>query len=740
MWLKRRNQKFHTPLSYFLGDRELPPVATAISLFMSFSPLVLITDFPVEIYNRGATPFLRCFGQSAGILFAAIFFVPMLFRLKLVTTYEYAEKRYQVKALRYTSSIVAIVVSIINSALVTYSLCQSLIVVTPLPIWLAAVLVSAKATFSAGAGGIQSVVWTNVVHFLTMFCCLTAVVVMSFKNFENGMSEAWTIAAEGGRLNFLGDSLDPRHDFTIWTAIFPAMFHYIGLMLSQKATSRYTSFPTLSRCVFAVISVIPQTIALHVLLLFLAVVMFSSYWLHGCDPAGLGRAHHTSGLTSHYIKDFLEDKYPGIVGAWMVTLMASTLSSLSASVNASVGLIWHDFIGDYLEDKIKDKTLPKLLKLVTICIGLVTLGIALLMWRLPPSYVRLIAKCNFVLAASFYLVHFAGALIPFVNRPGVILAIVITFSTTISLTAVQYHFGYHRGPAPLDRPIRNCEGILANMTATGTTPICNHTTVTTMETTPFATKVPGVRKLKTKEIAEMSSTTSPTTTSTTTTTTTTSTSTSTTTSTTTSPSTTTSTTTTPSTTTPKTTQPSTTTTTTTTTAAATSSTSTSPEIANNVPETTVGDEEATSSSVSSTSTSPTDTSSPPTAASRSSSTTSPSSSSSVVASTSSSKLPQTSSLTSTTESTKSEPSNSPSPSASQSASSSAAPTEEPADTESEFNVRARREVEKTLHPTKAAILGSTLRVSLVDHGEDEQNSKFDNDNDEEGNSVAQKKK
>jgi Na+/proline symporter len=77
-----------TTQEFLMGGRNLQMMPVAVSMLVSYMSAILILGTPAEMYTAGTQYFLYVFGLMAACLVAALLFVPLLYPLKLVSSYE----------------------------------------------------------------------------------------------------------------------------------------------------------------------------------------------------------------------------------------------------------------------------------------------------------------------------------------------------------------------------------------------------------------------------------------------------------------------------------------------------------------------------------------------------------------------------------------------------------------------------------------------------------------------------
>lgn len=83
-----RGGKQRTNSEFLMGDRKLRTLPVAISIVVSFISGILFLGHPAEMYTRGTQYSMRIFGYALASVLASVLFVPMFFRLKVISSFE----------------------------------------------------------------------------------------------------------------------------------------------------------------------------------------------------------------------------------------------------------------------------------------------------------------------------------------------------------------------------------------------------------------------------------------------------------------------------------------------------------------------------------------------------------------------------------------------------------------------------------------------------------------------------
>ena len=93
---------------FVMGSRSFGVIPMAISLCASFNSAYMILGIPSEIYSYGTQFYIMIFGTGLGVLIASELWLPILYRIQVVSIYEYFELRYKSKFPRILVTIIFI--------------------------------------------------------------------------------------------------------------------------------------------------------------------------------------------------------------------------------------------------------------------------------------------------------------------------------------------------------------------------------------------------------------------------------------------------------------------------------------------------------------------------------------------------------------------------------------------------------------------------------------------------------
>ena len=94
------DRKRKTTGEFLMGGRNMQLIPVALSILVSFMSAILILGTPAEMYTKGTQYFLYIIGIMLAVVLAAQLFVPLLYPLKLTSSFEVCMLITQIKKMR----------------------------------------------------------------------------------------------------------------------------------------------------------------------------------------------------------------------------------------------------------------------------------------------------------------------------------------------------------------------------------------------------------------------------------------------------------------------------------------------------------------------------------------------------------------------------------------------------------------------------------------------------------------
>jgi SSS family transporter len=234
---------------FFLANRRLPWGAIGLSVMATQASAITFIGTTGQAFDDGMGFIQVYLPQPLVMVVLCVVFVPLFYRSKVFTAYEYLEKRFDPKT-RSMASFIFLVQRGLAAGIVLYA---PAIVLSVLMGWdeKVTILVMGVVTIAyTYMGGITAVIWTDVIQMLMMFVGIGVALFILFAALPDGVSVA-DVAYIGG-IHQMWESIDlswdPTNQYTLWSGMIGGFFlalAYFGT--DQSQVQRYLTASSLKQ-------------------------------------------------------------------------------------------------------------------------------------------------------------------------------------------------------------------------------------------------------------------------------------------------------------------------------------------------------------------------------------------------------------------------------------------------------------------------------------------------------------
>ncbi|XP_069698875.1 sodium-coupled monocarboxylate transporter 1-like [Periplaneta americana] len=359
-------KKNDTMEEYLHGSRAMSVLPISASLIVSFISGVTILSIPAEIYLFGTLYSLYCVGQILSGFITHYIFLPVFFDLKITSTYEYLQLRFNM-TVRIVTSALCTIYHILFLSIAVYIPSLAVSQVSGIGFEVIAPVISIICIVYTMLGGIKAVVYVDFLQGCVILVCSVTVLVLGL--IENGgFAAVWRTAQEGGRIIFFEMNPSPFERITFWSVTIGNTFQMaVFFSINQSMVQRYVSLPTFSK---ARTSVVLSTIGIVILSLmgcFTGLLAYAKY--KDCDPITSKAIQRPDQIVVYFVMSFAST-VPGLSGLFIAGILSASLSTISSSLNSLGATIYCDFLRPLLRRNINDRTANNIMKCVVFIVGI----------------------------------------------------------------------------------------------------------------------------------------------------------------------------------------------------------------------------------------------------------------------------------------------------------------------------------------------------------------------------------
>ncbi|XP_028421504.1 solute carrier family 5 member 6 isoform X3 [Perca flavescens] len=402
-----------TTQEFLMADRSMRCLPVSLSLIATFQSAVAIIGVPAEIYTHGTQYWFIGCAYILGLFIPAHVFIPVLYRLRLSSTYQYLEMRFS-KAVRICGTLTFIFQTVIYMGLCVYTPAFALNAVTGFELWGAVLATGLVCTLYTTMGGLKAVIWTDVFQTVVMFAGQLAVIVVGVQQ-TGGVSEVWRKVREGNRISALDLNPDPTERHTFWTLGVGGIFLMLSLYgVNQAQVQRYLSARTEKEAVRSCYMVFPSLQLALALSCVMGLVMFARYC--GEDPSDKLGTSSKDAMVIYFVMDMLQG-LPGLPGLFIACLFSAALSTISSAFNSLATVTMEDLIKPHFPTMTEARA-TLLSKALAMSYGLLCLAMAYITHLMGDSVLQVALKIFGMVGGPILGLFCLGMFFPWANSTG----------------------------------------------------------------------------------------------------------------------------------------------------------------------------------------------------------------------------------------------------------------------------------------------------------------------------------
>ena len=353
----------------------------------------------------------------------ALLYLPFFRRLNVTTAYEYLEHRFNV-AVRMFAAAAFCVLQMGRMGIVLFLPALALSAVTGLNIYLCILLMGVLTTIYSATGGIEAVIWTDLVQVLVLLAAATVSLFIIGSKVDGGLAAMVSTGMAEGKFHMMNWSWDLTSTSVVVMVLGTWLSHFAPYSADQSVVQRYLTTPDEKQAAKSIWTNAVLVIPASLLFFGVGTALYIFYKAH---PAQLNPALNTDAVFPWFIANSLPS---GVVGLVIAGVFAAAMSSLDSSINSMSTVFTHDFYRRF-RPQAPDKSCLRLAKTLTALLGVAGTATALLMAgynikSLWDIFLRIVGLLGGGLAGVFALGIFtrrangAGALIGLIASAAVL--------------------------------------------------------------------------------------------------------------------------------------------------------------------------------------------------------------------------------------------------------------------------------------------------------------------------------
>ena len=265
--------------SFLKGNNDAKWWGIGISIMATQASAITFLSTPGQAYTDGMRFLQFYLGLPIAMVILCITFVPIFYRLKVYTAYEYLESRFDLK----TRTLAALLFLVQRGLAAGITIYAPAIILSTLLHWnltLTNIFIGVLVIIYTVSGGTKAVTQTQKQQMAVMMggMILAGILVLNMLPEQIGLIDAMTIAGKMGKMNLINFefNLDDRYNF--WTGTTAALFLFLSYFgTDQSQVQRYLTGKSLSESRLGLIMNGLLKVPMQFIILFIGVLVFVFY-------------------------------------------------------------------------------------------------------------------------------------------------------------------------------------------------------------------------------------------------------------------------------------------------------------------------------------------------------------------------------------------------------------------------------------------------------------------------------
>jgi SSS family transporter len=228
---------------FLAGKRDLPWWTIGLSIMATQASAITFLSTPGQAFSDGMQFVQFYFGMPIAMLFLAYFVLPVYYKLRVTTAYEYLEQRFDIRIRTLTAVLfliqrgMAASISILAPSIILCAVFGWNLIVTN-------IFMTIFVVFYTVSGGSAAVSRTQELQMSVMLGGLILAFILIVYSLPAGIgvSEAWEIAGATGKTQVVDWSFHWQDRYNIWSGLLGSTFLFLSYFgADQSQVGRYLS-------------------------------------------------------------------------------------------------------------------------------------------------------------------------------------------------------------------------------------------------------------------------------------------------------------------------------------------------------------------------------------------------------------------------------------------------------------------------------------------------------------------
>ncbi|KAK3933297.1 Sodium-coupled monocarboxylate transporter 1 [Frankliniella fusca] len=404
-----------TSEDFLLGGSSMGTFPMAMSLAASFITAIELLGNPAEMYTHGTQFWMTCCAFLIVIPVASRCYVPVFMTLRLTSSYEYLEMRFNWTA-RLLASGLYVLQMVLYTSVAVYAPALALSHVTGLNTYVAVTVVYLVCIFYSSQGGMKAVIMTDTFQAAVLVGSILLILGIG-DHYQGGPSRIWDLNKKAERIEFFNADPNPTTRHTLWSVVIGGSFYWLSMFCANQASiQKYLSVESLAQVRSALWVSAAFLIGIFTVNFYTGAILFAEY--RDCDPVSSNVISATDQMLPLYVMNAL-GHFRGLPGFFVAGIFAASLGTVASALNSLTAVTMQDFLDSALGIKVPAERGAFWSKWISVLFGVLSFALVFVVEQLG-SVLQVALSFNGIVGGVTLGLFTLGMFFPWANARGAV--------------------------------------------------------------------------------------------------------------------------------------------------------------------------------------------------------------------------------------------------------------------------------------------------------------------------------
>jgi len=370
---------------------HIPGWALGISLYATFLSSNTFLGVPGKAFGSDWNAFVFSLSMPFAAWIAARYFVPFYRKSGEVSAYTHLEHRFGPWARTY-AMVCFVLTQLARMGSIFFGIALTLQALTGIDMSTIMIVSGACIISYTMLGGIEAVIWTEVVQGIIKTIGALAVLAIIIYGMDGGLADIFTIGAADNKFSLGSYDLTDFSTSTFWVIFLYGFFINLNNFgIDQNYVQRYHTAKTAKEASRSIWLCVYWYVPVSLVFFFIGTALYSYFQQHpelievvrnqvaaerGVDASTLQPADYGDKVLPYFM---VTEVPTGLLGLIIAALLSAAMSTISSGMNASATVFLKDIYQRYIDKNVTPKKEMIVLYTATGAIGVFAIGTGILM-------------------------------------------------------------------------------------------------------------------------------------------------------------------------------------------------------------------------------------------------------------------------------------------------------------------------------------------------------------------------